>query len=160
MRTAQESAQMATQVQKLVQASNMSNSVQVLKGKRGVRLRVKGGLFFAAGQADLKKTAMPFLSGVGKILKKSKFFLIIEGHTDNRPIRTSKFPSNWELSAARATAVVRNLMKESKISARRMSAVGFGPYYPLKSNKTASGRQANRRVEFVFTKLSPRVAVK
>lgn len=158
--TEAESAAMAAQVQKLIQETDLSKDVELTKGPRGVRLRVKGGLFFNPGQAELKSTAKPFLNGVAKVLEKSKFYLIVEGHTDNLPIKTAVFPSNWELSAARATAVVRNLNQEGGISARRMAAIGFGPYYPLTSNRAAEGRAKNRRVEFIFTKLSPRVAVR
>ncbi len=158
--TEAESAAMAAKVQDLIQETRMSKDVELIKGPRGIRLRVKGGLFFQPGQADLKATAKPFLGGVAKVLEKSKFYLIVEGHTDNLPIKTAVFPSNWELSAARATAVVRHLNQEGGISARRMAAIGFGPYYPLASNRSAEGRGKNRRVEFIFTKLSPRVAVK
>ena len=155
-----ESAAMADKVKELVEETKLAKEVEILKGKRGVRLRVKGGLFFQPGRAALKITAKPFLSGVAKILDKSKFYLIIEGHTDNLPIHTEVFPTNWELSAARATAVVRSLVQEGRISAKRLAAIGFGPYYPLASNRTPEGRRKNRRVEFIFTKLSPRVAVK
>ena len=96
---------------------------------------------------------------MAKVLKKSKLNLIVEGHTDNLPIRTEVFPSNWELSAARATAVVRHLNEEGGILPTKMGAIGFGPYYPLVSNRSPEGRSKNRRVEFVFTKLSLRVAV-
>jgi len=157
---AAESAVMADQVKKLVEETRLADEVEILQGPRGVRLRVKGGLFFQPGQADLRTAAMPFLNGVAKILNKSKFYLIIEGHTDNLPIHTEVFPTNWELSAARATAVVRTLVQEGQISAKRLAAIGFGPYYPLESNRTPEGRRKNRRVEFIFTKFSPRVAVK
>jgi chemotaxis protein MotB len=155
-----ESDAMAAQVQNLIKATNVDKDIEMTKGPRGVRLRVKGGLFFQPGKADLKARAKPFLAGVAKVLKKSKLNLIVEGHTDNLPIRTAVFPSNWELSAARATAVVRYLNEEGGILPTKMGAVGFGPYYPLVSNRTAEGRSKNRRVEFVFTKLSLRVAVK
>lgn len=158
--TARESVEMAGEVEKLVKESQLSEDVDVLAGPRGVRLRAKGGLFFQPGEANLKETSFNFLDGLGKVMKKSKFYLIIEGHTDNQPISNAVFPSNWELSSARATAVVRYLNERVGLPPTRLAAIGFGPYYPVASNGTPEGRHQNRRVEFIFTKLSPRVAVK
>ena len=158
--TKRESSAMANQIETMVRQSQLDKSVQVTKGPRGVRVRVKGGLFFDAGSASLKTQAGPFLRGVIKILHQSRFFLIVEGHTDNVPIKNAYFPSNWELSAARATAVVRFISEKGGVSAKRIAAIGFGPNYPIASNRSAEGRNRNRRVEFIFTKLSPRVAVR
>lgn len=157
---AMESSRVAAQVEQMVKITGLDKVTEVTSGKRGVRLRVKGGLLFDPGRAQLKPTAHRLLDGVIKVLKKTKFFLIVEGHTDNVPIKTDMFPSNWELSAARATAVVRYLAQKGGIAPRRLSAVGFGPNYPIRPNTSGEGRAANRRVEFIFTKLTPRVAVK
>ena len=156
---AQESAQMAAQVEEMVKETGLGEQVQVMGGKRGVRIRVKGGLLFEPGAAQLRTQAGEFLNGIAKVLNKSKFFLLIEGHTDNIPISTDKFPSNWELSSARASAVVRYLTEKAGINPVRMAAIGLGPNFPIASNEDAEGRAQNRRVEFIFTRYSPRVAV-
>ncbi len=155
-----ETSRIAAQVQHLVKVNGLERSVEVRAGKRGVRMRVKGGLLFEPGQATLKPSSYRLLDGIIKVLAKSKFYLIVEGHTDNVPIKTATFPSNWELSAARATAVVRYIANKGGIDPKRLSAIGFGPNYPISPNNTPAGRASNRRVEFIFTKLTPRVAVR
>jgi chemotaxis protein MotB len=84
------------------------------------------------------------------VAKKGDFFVRVEGHADNVPINTPQFPSNWELSAARAVNVLRYLAYEGKLPAKKLSAVGFGEYHPVESNDTPEGRRKNRRVEFYF----------
>ncbi len=77
----------------------------------------------------------------------------IEGHTDNRPINTRDFPSNWELSTARAVRVLRHFVEEKGISSELLSAVGYGEYHPIAPNDTDYSRALNRRVDFVIEKL-------
>ncbi|HHW18203.1 MAG TPA: OmpA family protein, partial [Firmicutes bacterium] len=78
----------------------------------------------------------------------------VEGHTDNWPISTDKFPSNWELSTARATNVVRFLIEEAGIQPERLQAAGYGEYHPIDSNDTPEGRQRNRRVDVILMRPS------
>ena len=153
-----EAQKMASQIKDLVAASGMGKDVSVSAGSRGVRMRVKGQLLFDAGQATVKPEAKRLLDAVVKVMKKFNFYLTVEGHTDSRPISTSKFPSNWELSSARASAVLRYLLQMG-VPNRRVSAVGYAANYPLASNQSAHGRDMNRRVEFVLTKKPLRVGV-
>lgn len=108
-------------------------------------------LLFDIGKADLKPGAKEVLKTIGTLLEKyledEGLRLAFEGHTDNVPIRTAKFPSNWELSAARAIAVAKFYIEEMDFNPRQISTEGLGEYVPIEPNNTAEGRATNRRVE-------------
>ncbi len=140
-----------SEIQKSIRKSDMGDMVQVRGGANGIRIRVKGALMFAPGKAELKIEARPFMDSLVLVLKKFGYFLLVEGHTDSLPITTERFPSNWELSGARASAVLRYLIAAG-IASRQLSSVGLADNYPLASNNTPLGRAKNRRVEFVMTK--------
>ena len=113
-------------------------------------LRVEGKVLFGSGSADLIPEAAHILSDIVEIVKNNpQYDVDIRGHTDNRPITTARFASNWELSAIRATTVLRYLI-ESGISEERLTATGFADLRPVASNNTPEGRSKNRRVEFVL----------
>ena len=122
---------------------------EVFMDEDGITVRVKGGLMFASGSAELRPEAAPVMERVGALLTKYTFDLYILGHTDPVPIHTSRYPSNWELSSARATASLRHLA-ERGASPERLVAVGFADSRPIDSNDTPEGRERNRRVEFLF----------
>ena len=157
-RNAAEAAAMADRVRNLVNAVGLGNAVEIKSGPRGVRMRVKGQLLFEPGSANVRKSAKTLLANVVKVMNKYNFYLTVEGHSDNQPIRTERFPSNWELSAARASSVLRSLVSMG-VPPRRVSAVGYASNYPIASNSNEDGRNKNRRVEFVFTKKPLRVGV-
>ncbi|MCA1906649.1 MAG: OmpA family protein [Desulfarculus sp.] len=156
--TEAEAEGMAQQVRELVRSSGMGDMVDVNASSRGVRLRVKGKILFEPGQAQVLDGAKKFLDGIVQVMNRHSFYLTVEGHTDSTPISTAQFPSNWELSAARATAVLRYLVGRG-VSENRVSAIGYASNYPLASNSSEDGRNQNRRVEFVFTKKPLRIAV-
>jgi chemotaxis protein MotB len=107
-------------------------------------------VLFDSGLADLKPAATPVLSKVGDILRRERIHqVMVEGHTDTVPIAGSVFPTNWELSTARASRVVRFLIA-SGVQSRRLSAAGYSALHPIATNLTASGRSRNRRVEIVL----------
>jgi len=122
--------------------------IQKLQGK--LQVRALDRILFASGSADITKEGERVLQRVaeqiGKLPNQS---IRVEGHTDNVPISTDRFPSNWELSAARAARVVR-AFEAAGIPADRLEAVGFGPNQPIESNGTANGRSRNRRIEIVL----------
>lgn len=155
---AAEAAAMADRVRDLINAVGLGNAVEIKSGPRGVRMRVKGHLLFEPGQATVRPSARKLLESVARVMHKFNFYLTVEGHTDNQPIRTARFPSNWELSAARASSVLRYLLRLG-VPPRRLTAVGYAANYPIASNSTEAGRNKNRRVEFVFTKKPLRVGV-
>ena len=131
------------------QSGIKEDQVEVNVTDEGVRVRLKGKIFFDPGSARLKKGILKFLNSIVEIMRRTDYNLAVEGHTDNIPIRTREFPSNWELSAARAAAVVRYLV-EHGISPKRLKAVGYADSRPLVPNDTPEHRAMNRRVEFLF----------
>lgn len=154
----QEFNQMMEQLNKVIYDNKLQGEVSLEASNNGIRLRVMGKLLFDSGDAILKSNAMDFIGGLADALTRYKFFLLVEGHTDSRPIHTSQFPSNWELSGARAACVIRQL-KEAGIDPKRLSAIGYADNYPIASNGDAEGRAKNRRVEFIFTKFPTRVVI-
>ena len=117
--------------------------------KQGVILQLKGDLLFESGQATIKPKALPILEGLARYISNTSRNVDVLGHTDNRPISTAVFPTNWELSAARAGRAVRYLA-EKGVPAQRLRAIGHADTVGVASNATQVGRAANRRVEFVF----------
>jgi len=111
-------------------------------------------ILFSSGQADITAEGIKVLDRVGNVLKNTQKKIIrVEGHTDNVPISTrltGKFPSNWELSTARATNVVRLLQDKVGIPPERLEAVGLAEYHPISTNKTLVGRSQNRRIEIAL----------
>jgi chemotaxis protein MotB len=130
--------------------------VQTAIERRGLVVRVlTDKLLFDSGEATLKPQGLPLLSDVAQLLNLDKSHpIIVEGHTDNVPISTLVFPSNWELSTSRATNVVRYLISQ-RVSRPRLAAAGYADLNPVASNATMPGRALNRRVDIVFERLNP-----
>lgn len=134
---------------------NLETRVEVLKTDFEIIIRFKDNVMFESGKADLKQEFYGVLGEFTKILNEFEDeieMIRIEGHTDNRPINTWQFPSNWELSTSRAVAVLRYLIEEKGFSPTKISAVGYGEYHPVDTNETSEGRARNRRVDFVITR--------
>ncbi|MCA1772834.1 MAG: OmpA family protein [Halomonas sp.] len=123
--------------------------VDVSQGQQGVTLRINDSLLFDSGRAQLTGQGRDLIESLVGVLSAFDGQVSIEGHTDNVPISTSRFPSNWELSSARAIAVVRHLDSQG-LAVDRMRAVGYADTQAMESNDTAQGRAANRRVELVL----------
>ncbi|HJS94343.1 MAG TPA: OmpA family protein [Solirubrobacteraceae bacterium] len=137
-------------------AHGFSSQVQTVIERRGLVVRVlTDKLLFDSGQATLQPAGDPLLEEVATLLNVDKSHPItVEGNTDNQPIATSQFPSNWELSTARATTVVRFLIAHG-VSAERLAAAGYAALHPVDSNASAAGRARNRRVDIVLMRLNP-----
>lgn len=117
-----------------------------------IRIRVKGEVLFESGDTTFKRQMLPVLDGIAEMLYQNRHYKVdIQGHTDNIPIATARFPSNWELSAVRATTVLRYFLRGG-IAADRVTATGYGDSLPLYPNDSAVHRSANRRIEFVLEK--------
>lgn len=121
------------------------NLVSIKKKDYWIELELNSELLFLSGDAELAASAKPLLHKIAMEFKALPNAINIEGHTDTNPIRTPEFPSNWELSSARATRVVQEFIKEG-IDPVRLSAIGYGQYHPVADNKTEKGRFKNRRV--------------
>ena len=115
-----------------------------------VTISLEGSVAFDPGVADINSKAFPALKGIGKLINKIPNAVRVEGHSDNVPISTPKFPSNWELSIARAVNVAKYLIEHANVSPLRLSASGYGDSRPLFPNDTAKHKAKNRRVEIVL----------
>ena len=124
--------------------------VELQLEERGLIVRFAEQVFFDLGQAVLKPEALQILSNIAGQLKELPNPLRVEGHTDDWPIRTSTFPSNWELSMYRATNVVRYLIEEEGFDPQKLSVAGYSEYRPIRPNDTAQNRALNRRVDIVI----------
>jgi chemotaxis protein MotB len=122
--------------------------VSVTKNKDSIEIEINTSILFASGSSGLQSAALPVLRTLARILGDKPFNLQVEGFTDNVPIASEVFPSNWELSAARAAGVVRVFADEG-IPPQRLAAVGFGEYRPAADNNSEDGRRKNRRVKIV-----------
>ena len=124
-------------------------SLSVVKEKRGIIIRINDTMLFDEGSAIIKTEAKSTLEKIASELKEKENPIIIEGHTDSTPIKNEKYPSNWELSTARATNIIKYLTESGLISPKRLSAVGYGEYMPVSENISPEGRAKNRRVDII-----------
>ncbi|MCR4437112.1 MAG: flagellar motor protein MotB [Clostridiales bacterium] len=140
-------------VSKLIEQENLKGEVEVAMQERGVEISIKERVLFKSGSAEIEEAAKQTIEGIGKVLLAVPGNHIrVEGHTDNDPINTVQFPSNWELSSARATNVLRLLVEKSGINPKIISAVGYGEFTPKVPNTTPENKAANRRVDIVILK--------
>lgn len=124
--------------------------ISVIQSSKGIRIDIIDSYLFSPGSAAVTSpAALQTLSQIVPILAKGDQAIDIEGHTDNQPINTKAFNSNWELSAIRATTVL-NILSQKGISEGRLSATGFGSSRPISSNETAAGKATNRRVSILL----------
>ena len=128
--------------------------VQVSEGARGITIEINSSMLFASGDSTLSSEAEQVLRAVAAALIQGDFPITVEGHSDNTPIATSRFASNWELSAVRAASVAR-LLAESGLAPGQLSAIGYGDQRPLENNASPEGRSRNRRVAILVESLAP-----
>lgn len=128
--------------------------IRIQRAPSWVEVEIKTDILFPSGSAEIESAAVEILQKLATILAERPYPIRIEGHTDDRPIRTAQFPSNWELSAARAARIVR-LFEERGIQSTRMVVAGMGENRPLADNATAEGRNRNRRVALVILGAPP-----
>ncbi len=119
--------------------------VDVKKHDFWIELEMNSELLFSSGESELSKQALPIVNKVAQVVRVLPNMLSVEGYTDNLPINTIKFPSNWDLAAARASSVVKALIAQG-VDPTRLSAVGYGEFHPVADNETVEGRFKNRRV--------------
>ena len=150
----EELQQLRKRIQALAKAEGVSANVKVTVRRRGLVIELlTDRVFFDSGSAIVKPPAERLLVKIAHIIAgERKHPVVVEGHTDSAPIATAQFPSNWELSGARAGAVVRTF-ERSGVNGKRMSTHGFGSQVPAASNATAAGRSRNRRVVAVLTRM-------
>jgi chemotaxis protein MotB len=123
-----------------------------------VRIILTGDLLFDSGRAELKDSARQALMRIIPLVAQTPYMINVVGHTDDLPIRTPEFPSNWELSLFRASRVAHFLMQETRLDENRFYVSGYGSTLPVAANDTPEHRAANRRVEIILTKEKPSAA--
>jgi chemotaxis protein MotB len=137
-------------LQRLTTSLGTNSDFTIARTDDGFKAIVPDPVLFTSGDASLNETVYPMLDGIIKIAKHSDLAIQVEGHTDNIPIETVRFPSNWELSTMRAVNILRYLQKSGGIPPNRLVAVGFAENQPMAGNETPEGRQKNRRIEILF----------
>ena len=146
-----EEAEQLRQAKEELEQRLSSSEVSVGYDERGLVTRMLDRLLFDSGKAELRPTASAVLDKVARVIEKVRDQPVtVEGHTDNEPIKRSRWKSNTELSVARARTVMDYLVDRHGISPGRLKAVGYGEARPIASNRSATGRQKNRRVEIVI----------
>jgi chemotaxis protein MotB len=147
--TAQKMRNMADAIRRVLEPLTRGGQVSVTEGAFGVTVEINASVLFAPGEAVLGQEAASALRAVAGVIAPAEFPIMVEGHTDNKPISNYRFPSNWELSAVRASAVVR-LFIENGVPAGRLTAAGYADQRPVAGNDTEAGRARNRRVAIMI----------
>jgi len=143
-------AQIFSELEELSEGLKRENDIAVAYTPKGLVMRLSDRALFDVGVAEISPQAISLLEKVGDIIGRTSFDVRIEGHTDDLPIQTAQFPSNWELSTARAVNVLRYFIEISGISTSRLSAIGCGEFQPMVPNDSNEHRSQNRRVEIIF----------
>lgn len=145
MKQREEMRGIAQDILKVMDKLVRDGQVRVTQTNSGISVEINASVLFPSGQAGLRAESEHALKQVAQVLATTQQRIQVEGYTDNAPISNSHFPSNWELSAARASSVVR-LFIDTGVAAPRLSVIGYGPNRPVASNDTPEGRARNRRV--------------
>ncbi|GMU48930.1 MAG: flagellar motor protein MotB [Candidatus Desulfobacillus denitrificans] len=146
--------EMAREIMGVLAPLVREGKVSVTEGLRGITVEINASVLYPVGEAKLQPAAAKALRAVAEVLAGADFPVIVEGHTDPTPIATAQFPSNWELSGARASSVVR-LFVDAGVAPQRLTATGYGEQRPLASNDTPEGRARNRRVTILIEAQNP-----
>jgi chemotaxis protein MotB len=151
----EEFLQVKRQVDEYARERGLQDQVSTEIARRGLVIRLlTDRVLFDSGSASLRPEGRPLLDAMSRLLRAEvRHPIVVEGYTDRVPIRTAQFPTNWELSAVRATSVLRYLIRHG-VAAGRLSSAGYGALHPADTNATNPGRRRNRRVEIVLTRLT------
>ncbi len=140
------------ELKSMIESSDLSESVELAVSGDQINIQIDGRYLFSTGKADLKDEALVIFANLSHMFREyADYRIAIRGHTDDRDIDTEQFPSNWELSAIRATTVLRYFIRQG-VDPERMTATGYADFLPLVDNSTPENRARNRRVEFVLEK--------
>lgn len=142
-------SRLETKLQQAIDKAGLGSQVTVTSNNRGVEVSLDATTLFKPGSAALSPAAVSLVGSLGRVLTTVSNDVEVVGYTDATPIHTSKYPSNWQLSAMRAANVVYQLSRVPHINPSRLSLAGFGQYHPVASNVTAAGRARNRRVNIL-----------
>ncbi|MBU9714678.1 flagellar motor protein MotS [Evansella tamaricis] len=143
--------ELLVEVIEFLQTHELLNEISASRDDRGIVLVLQEQVLFETGNAEIIPEATPFLNKVGTLLATIPNMVKVEGHTDSRPINTFQYPSNWELSGARASSVIRYIIQENDLEPSRFISVGYGETRPVAPNTTEENLQKNRRVVIVIS---------
>lgn len=118
-----------------------------------IKITLPSPVLFDSGKADLKKETYPALHEISEMVRNLPNKMVVEGHTDDKPIKTKEFQSNWELSASRAFSVIRYFIEKEHLNPQKLSAYGYGEFRPIKPNDSEENRKINRRIEMNIIKI-------
>ena len=141
-----------TELQKIIEKYHYERSIKLEENERGIVIHILDDILFPSGSAQLNKSSLMVLNRIAAILKELPNDIRVEGHTDNVPVNTAAFPSNWHLSVVRALNTAYYLINNEGLIADKVSIVGYSEYKPIASNDTPEGRATNRRVDIVIIK--------
>jgi chemotaxis protein MotB len=133
-----------------IQSNNLVGDLNTALTEDGLMIRIKDSALFTSGSAELRTESQRFGTEIAKMLTPLSQQIVISGHTDNIPINTREFPSNWELSSKRSINFMKFLLGLGNLKPERFSAIGYGEYRPMVSNSTVDDRSKNRRVEVLI----------
>lgn len=137
-------------IQSVIFEIEKSGKVSVNMEKRGIVISFSEGVLFESGKSQIIDEAIPVIDSIAQALREMSNNVRIEGHTDNVPIKTQEFPSNWELSTSRALNILKYLVEVAGLNPGKLSAIGYGEFRPAAANDTPEGRKKNRRVDIVI----------
>jgi len=140
------------QVEKAIEKHNLKEYVNIIEEEQSLILRLDSVILFDLGKADIKGSGKEILKELGGMFKELDNEITIEGHTDDLPINTTLFPSNWELSTKRATNVVVFLIENCGLDPKKLTASGRGEFKPIMPNDSPENRQKNRRIDIIVNK--------
>ncbi len=138
-----------------IKENKLTDKLQTKLTDMGLMLTILDNALFASGSAEVRPDARKLAVEISSLLEQYPWQVIVSGHTDNVPIHTSEFPSNWDLSSKRALNFMKILLENPKLDPRAFSATGYGEYHPIASNDTPEGRAKNRRVEVSILRSIP-----
>lgn len=142
-------------VKKYIRENSLEDMVEVSYEHRGIAMEIKERILFDSGSAVLKPEAAKLLDPLSGLLEQLNYRISIEGHTDNLPIHTERYPTNWELSTARSSQVIRYFVERHGLDPQKFAAVGLGEYHPVAPNDNPVDRALNRRVIIVVNAVDP-----
>lgn len=140
------------ELERLIYENNYSESIKLEENERGITIHIMENILFPSGSAEITEGSMSVLEKIAAIIKPLPNDIRIEGHTDDIPIKSSYYPSNWHLSVARALNTAYYLIQKEELSADKLSIVGYAEYQPMVENVTPESRALNRRVDIVIIK--------
>ncbi|MBC2396675.1 flagellar motor protein MotB [Clostridium tetanomorphum] len=140
-------------VKDYVQKNKLNGSVTIKKDAKGIAIELKDSVLFEVGKAEIKTNSIPILEKLNKLILSFPNEIVVEGHTDNVPIKNYKYDSNWELSTARAVNVLRYFVETKRQNPARFTAAGYGEFKPLYPNDTAENKSKNRRVNILIVSM-------